>query len=60
MKIEIELHEHDLRKLVIDDIQNRLGNIDFNEKDIHIEVKSKLNFKAEWEEAQFRARIIIV
>ena len=57
MKIAIELSENDLKTLVMRELEKRLGDIDIDEKDVHIEVKSKQNYKSEWEEASFRARI---
>jgi len=57
MTIVIELSEHDLRKLILEELRNRLGNVPLVETDVVIEVKSKQNYKSEWEPAQFRARI---
>ena len=55
MNLRIELTEKVLRQLVLDHLQNALGDIVITEKDIVIEVKSKQNWKAEWESAAFRA-----
>lgn len=59
MTINIEITEKELRKLVADDIEKRLGDIGFRTEDVHIQVKSKQNYKSEWEEAAFRATISI-
>lgn len=55
MKIRIELDEAAIRALVLDHLQQQLGSVPLNEKDIRIEVKSTQNWKSEWERAAFRA-----
>lgn len=55
MTIHIELGEEDLKKLVIEEIERRLGEITFDIKNVRIEVKSKQNYRSEWEPADFRA-----
>lgn len=55
MKIHIELDSHQLKALVIEHLQNRLGNVALDVKNLRIEVKSKHNWKAEWEDALYRA-----
>ena len=57
MKIEILLTEEDLKELVKDKIESMIDK-DINSYDIKIEVKSKQNYKAEWESAAFRATYI--
>jgi len=59
MRLEIEVTEHELRTLILNYLLNKLGDVSFEEKDIKIEVKSKQNFKSEWEPAEFRARLAI-
>ena len=59
MKIEIELTEVELRKLVYDHILSLMGEVKLEERDIAIEVKTKQNYKAEWESGQFRARVAV-
>lgn len=54
MKIRIELSEHDLKLLVQRHIEDQTGK-PLKTNDLKIEVKSKQNFKSEWEEATFRA-----
>ncbi len=54
MKIRIELTEQDLKALILDHIRERM-NADFNPDHVKIEVKSKQNYKSEWETANFRA-----
>lgn len=55
MRIRIEIDEKELRRLIINDLSERLGQISFDEEDVVIEVKSKQNYKSEWEQAKFRA-----
>jgi len=57
--INIELNEATLRKLVKDYLQNKLGCVNIFDSQIKIQVKSKQNYKAEWEEAAFRVMINI-
>lgn len=58
MNINIELTEYDLKKLVADHLREKLGDVPFKETDIRIEVKSKQNFRGEWEEGAYRARLV--
>lgn len=55
VKIRIEITEEELKKLVIQQIEETLGSIAINENNVHIQVKSKQNYKSEWESASFRA-----
>lgn len=57
MTINIELTEADLKALVIAHLRDKL-DADLQEKDVHIETKSKQNYRAEWEEASYRARVV--
>ena len=54
MKLNIELTENDLKGLIKDHIESRV-NYSIDIKDISILVKSKQNFKSEWEVADFKA-----
>jgi len=57
MNINIVLSEEDLKKLVVKELSDKLNcNIDIGV--VKIEVKSKQNYKSEWEPAAFRATII--
>jgi hypothetical protein len=53
--INIELDEKLLRQLVINHLREQLGSISLKEEDVSIQVKSKQNYKSEWEEAAFKA-----
>lgn len=55
--IKIEIDEITLRKLIKQYLEENIG-AEIDEKDITIEVKSKQNYKSEWELAHFRAQII--
>jgi hypothetical protein len=57
IKFNIEIDEKALRVLVIAHLRDQLGNISLTAEDVKIEVKSKQNYKSEWEPAAFRARI---
>lgn len=54
MNIHIEISENDLKKLIKDYIEDKL-NIEIEDNKIFILVKSKQNFKSEWEVADFKA-----
>lgn len=55
MNLNFELSEKDLRELIALEIQQRTG-MQLKVDQILIEVKSKQNYKSEWESASFRAR----
>jgi hypothetical protein len=55
MKIKIEISELEMKQLVVLELYRRLGNVEIDEKLLRIEVKSKQNYKSEWEIAAFRA-----
>lgn len=58
-KIVVEYTEEDLKKLVLKDIRDKMPGISFEPRDVHIETKSKQNYKSEWESANFRGRISV-
>ena len=53
--IRIEVPESTLKQLVFDYLQDKLGDVPLSSDDVKIEVKSKQNYKAEWETARYRA-----
>ena len=56
MSIEFEITEVELRSILRDWISQEL-NISLNVTDIDILVKSKQNYKSEWEKASFKATV---
>ena len=54
MQINIELTEQDLKDLIQQKIES-LVNTPIEKHKISIQVKSKQNYKSEWEEAAFKA-----
>lgn len=58
MKVSVTLTEEDLQRLVYQELQERLGSIIFSSNEVVIEVKSKQNYKSEWEPAAFRATVV--
>lgn len=59
MMTKIELDENDLKALVISYLHDTYNGISFEEKDVKIFVKSKQNYKAEWENAAFKAELLV-
>jgi ribosomal protein L25 (general stress protein Ctc) len=55
--INIEVDENKLRSILRDYLQEQLGELKIDDKDIKIEVKSKQNYRSEWESAAFRAQL---
>lgn len=53
--IEIKVDEDQLKKLVLDFIQNKMGDLPLDNSKVSIQVKSKQNYRSEWEEASFKA-----
>ena len=53
--INIELSECTLKNLIVKYLEEKLGSTDVNVSNIKIMVKSKQNYRAEWEVAAFRA-----
>ncbi len=54
MKMRVEISADDLRQMVVDHIETMTGQSIMKEF-VRIEVKSKQNYKSEWEGADFRA-----
>lgn len=54
MKIRVEIDEAKLKSLVLDYLEDIL-TVSLKSEDVTIEVKSKQNYKSEWEKAEFRA-----
>jgi hypothetical protein len=58
---DIEITEAELKSLVINHIADKLGGgrggVSFKPEDVKIEVKSKQNYRSEWEESTYRAKL---
>lgn len=55
--VSITMDEAALKKLIVQYLQDKLGGVGLDSKDVRIEVKSKQNYKSEWESAAFRATV---
>lgn len=58
MKLTIELTEKEIRTALANHISNVFG-IQFSVEEVPIEVKSKQNYKSEWESAAIRINFTI-
>lgn len=57
MTINIELSTDDVRKIISEHIQKLVGeDLLIEAGNVKIEVKSKQNYKSEWEQAEFRVQ----
>jgi len=54
MRLKIELTTIDVKNLVLGEIERRLGDIPLNADGVKIETKSAMNYKSEWEKAEYR------
>jgi hypothetical protein len=59
MKINITLNEQDIRDILAEYINSQYGT-DFTWQQLPIKVKSKQNYKSEWEEAEIKIDTEIV
>lgn len=57
MRLNVELTRQELQQLLLEHLQEKFLCRDLKASDIHIETKSKQNYRSEWEEADFRARV---
>lgn len=55
MQVKIEIGEKDLKAMVHNFIKTKMNHVDVRLDDIKIMVKSKQNYKSEWEQAEFKA-----
>jgi hypothetical protein len=61
MKAIVELTEDDLKELVSSHLRGILGSLTYEKSlRVHILVKSKQNYKSEWEEAAFKATVEVL
>ena len=59
MKFHLTLTEHDIRKILSDHIATEYG-VRLDPTLLHIEVKSKQNYRSEWEHANIRLDVEVV
>lgn len=57
MKLEFEIDESELRQIIAQYLKNRV-DLAVDPSLIDIQVKSKQNYRAEWETAAFRAKFV--
>ena len=57
VKFDIEIDEETLKRLVLNYLMENTGNDDLKIEDVKILVRSKQNFKSEWEVAHFKASL---
>lgn len=57
MTIDMEIDESTVRKIILEYLHEKLGFTTIQKDDITIEVKSKQNYRSEWEQAAFKAKI---
>jgi hypothetical protein len=55
--VTIEYNEHDITNLILNDLEEKMPGVNFTKDSIQVQVKSKQNYKAEWEKAAFRATV---
>jgi len=56
-EIKIIIDEKKLKELISDHLYDLFGSLTFAEEEISIMVKSKQNYKSEWEKADFKAEV---
>lgn len=56
-EIKIVIDEKKLKELISDHLYDLFGSLTFTEEEISIMVKSKQNYKSEWEKADFKAEV---
>lgn len=59
MKISVELNEDNIRGILANYLNNKFS-INIKPDQLHIEVKSKQNYKSEWEIADIRIKQEII
>jgi prolyl-tRNA editing enzyme YbaK/EbsC (Cys-tRNA(Pro) deacylase) len=59
VNISVELTEHDIKRLICEEIAKKTNiEVETVHNTVLIQVKSKQNFKSEWEEASIKAHFI--
>ena len=55
MYIKVEISKAQLKGLIIQHLQDKLGDLTINPQHVEIQTKSSQNYKSEWEKADFKA-----
>ena len=55
MKVKVCIDEQELKKLVVQELERKLGDVHVDITAVRIMVKSKQNWKSEWEIAEYKA-----
>lgn len=59
-KFTVEYDEEDIKALILQDLENKL-DVDFDERDLEIKVKSMQNFRpTEWEKGRLKCVVHVV
>lgn len=58
MKLTVELDEGEIRTILTDYVNDKFGTA-FEPNDLPIEVKSKQNYRSEWERADIRIQVTV-
>lgn len=53
--VKIEITEKELRDLIFSHLKDKFGHCNFDKNKVVIQVKSKQNYRSEWETAAFQA-----
>lgn len=59
MRLTVNINEKDIKQMALDRLAAALPSIPVPVEKVHFETKSKQNWRAEWEEAEFRVSIDI-
>ena len=60
MKVQIELNENEIREIIAEALTKKFPGIIFRGEMLPIEVKSKRNYRSEWEQASIRISTTII
>ena len=58
MRVEVSITGLEMKKILLDHVQRKLGDVSITERDIEIEVKATQNYRSEWETGDFRAKLV--
>jgi hypothetical protein len=55
MKVKVEITTDELKDMILQKLETMFTVADFKKENVKIEVKTKQNYRAEWETGEFRA-----